>query len=380
MEQGKIVIAFIIDRLAGSDGMTGGTERQLIEMANRLMGNICLPIVISLRDNPDSEVWQSLRCEKHILHVQSLASPDGIKKLLGLSRLLKRRSIDIVQTFFFDATIFGVLAARLGGVGTVISSRRDMGFWYDKKKISLLRLINLFSNRIITNSFKVRDMVVRYEKVPLRRIDVINNGIDFETFATTPAAPLYEEFPQLKDNSLLVGIVANLNRTVKRVDLFIKVAGKVLQDNPDCRFLIIGDGKLRPELQDLVRTLNIDEAVFFLGSRSPALPYIKYFCIGMLTSDSEGFPNALLEYMAMGVPVVATAVGGVTELIQDGKTGLLAPVGDYRTLAKQVNILLGNEKKRKTIGENGKILVRKQFNWTHKILEFEAYYRKLLRS
>lgn len=376
----EIVIALIIDRLVGCDGMTGGTERQLIEMANRLTGTTCRPMVISLRDNPDSPAWQSLQCEKHILQVRSLASLEGIRELWGLSRMLRRRSIDIVQTFFFDATLFGVLAARLAGVHAVISCRRDMGFWYDKKKTVLLRLANLFSTRILANSQAVKEMVIQQEKTRPGSIDVIYNGTDLDALAETPAAPLHEEFPQLHDNSFLVGIVANLNRPVKRVDLFIKAAREVLQAIPTCRFLIIGDGELKSELQELVRTLDIEQAVFFLGSRHPALPYVKHFSVGMLTSDSEGFPNALIEYMAAGVPVVATAVGGVTELIQDGKTGLLAPAGNHRELARQVIALLADNHKRKTIGENGKKLVRKQCSWTHKIPELEAYYRNLLAS
>lgn len=380
MGQKHITIAFLIDRLAGSDGMTGGTERQLIEMANRLTSTTCRPIVISLRDNQDSPVWQSLQCEKHILQVQSLASLQGIKKLWWLSRMLRRRSVNIVQTFFFDATLFGVLAGRLAGVKHILSCRRDMGFWYDGKKVALLRLFNLLTTRILVNSSAVKEMVVSLEKFRPDAIDIIYNGIDCQAITMIAPASLTEEFPTLFADSPIVGIVSNLNRPVKRVDLFLKAAHLVLQNHPDCRFLIIGDGRLRTQLETKARTMGINHSVVFGGARPNAMAYIKQFDIGVLTSDSEGFPNAILEYMAAGKPVVATNVGGNPELITHRENGLLVPVNDHKALAAAINALILDEPTRKKMGQENKIKVEKQFNWSNRIGELEEYYHGLVAN
>ena len=132
--------------------------------------------------------------------------------------------------------------------------------------------------------------------------------------------------------------------------------------------------------RELTYNLGIADRLIFVGKQDNAIPYIKNFDIGVLTSDSEGFSNALLEYMACGVASVATDVGGNRELIQNGKTGVLVPKGEPEALARAIIELLDDNEYRNWLGSNAKALVTSEYSWDKKIREIEKYYLDLLKN
>jgi glycosyltransferase involved in cell wall biosynthesis len=171
-----------------------------------------------------------------------------------------------------------------------------------------------------------------------------------------------------------VGIVGNFNRKVKRIDLFIQAASEVNKKNKNVFFVIVGGGNNEQELKTLANNLGVGDRVVFTGFKSCAVPYIKNFTIGVNTSDSEGFSNTILEYMAAGIPVVATNVSGNAELVQDGITGILVPPGNPREIAYAICDLLSDESKRHRMGVESKKIVEEKYSWDFKIKEFEDYY------
>src|SRR5690606_19591897 len=143
------------------------------------------------------------------------------------------------------------------------------------------------------------------------KIEVIRNGVDVESLA----------FIRHRGSVTDIGIVGNVNREVKRTDLFIRAAVLVAQNYPGVRWHVIGDGPLRGGLESLARELGIADKVIFAGRISDVPGYLDRIQIGVLCSDSEGLSNALIEYMFKGAVPVVTAVGGNPELVSDGVTG-----------------------------------------------------------
>ena len=367
----RIKIAYVIDALN-----IGGTEKQLLKQIE-LLGNrgfdqsiICLHSTQFLYD-------LKLTCATHVVNVKSLLSFNGIKKLLWLAGYFKKEKIDIVQTYFIDANIFGVLAAKLAGVNRIVSCRRDMGFWYTPNIIKLLRVVNYFTDRILTNSKAIYENVCKYEQVDPCKIDVIYNGIDLAPFFTPPDPANLKKDLKIPTCDTIVGIVANLNRQVKRVDVFIQAAALVLEAEPDVSFVIVGSGHLSESLEEMAVDLGIQDKVKFVGLKDNIHPYLAMFDLGTLTSESEGFSNAILEYMAAGLPIICPDSGGNGELVENGENGFLIEPGNADQLAGNILAIMRDSEMSRSIGEANR-KKSKEFFWTKRIKEYENYYCSLL--
>ena len=367
----KIKIAFIIDELN-----LGGTEKQLLKTIELLNKDKFESILICLRPS-DYFYRLDIPCEKCTLDVYSLLSIHGFLKFLWFVFHLRKHRIDIVQTYFFDSTVFGVLAARIAGVKVIISCKRDLGFWYTSKLLRVLKLVNIFVHRFLVNSNAVKVHISKHEKIPSEKIDVIYNGIDVSLEYTAQSYPPSRESLGILPSDYVVGIVANLNRPVKRIDLFIKAAAIVLDEVKNVQFVIVGDGHLKEQLMKLRKILGISERVIFVGRQDKVRPYISLFDVGVLCSNSEGFSNSILEYMAAGIPVVATAVGGNKEVIEQEVTGILVAPGDYKSMAEKICTLLKDRRRRLQIGGEGTSIVQEKYAWDSKIKEIEGYYQSI---
>jgi glycosyltransferase involved in cell wall biosynthesis len=373
----RIAIVYVIDFLATRDGVTGGTEKQLVDTIRYLDKYTFRPILICLQEFRKTKDWENLDCEKHILHVYSLMSAKSISALVSFARFLRERQIDIVQAFFFDSILFGFVGAKLGGVRNFISCRRDMGFWQSKSLVSKLRFANKFTTRFLSNSDAVKSDLIKREGVLEEAVDVIHNGIDLRRFESVGNADLREEFGGIGEDDLVVGTVANFNRRVKRLDVFIRAASEVCRETEKVKFVIVGGGRLEGELRQLVQNLRLEKQILFTGVKYEAVSYIKSFDIGVLTSDSEGFSNVILEYMAAGIPTIATDVGGNKELIDNGRTGILVGAGDYQRIATEIWRFLNDDQRRLEIGQAAKQVAEEKYSWEKKIREIESYYISL---
>jgi glycosyltransferase involved in cell wall biosynthesis len=289
-------------------------------------------------------------------------------------RILQQHRIQIVETHFPDAHFAGALAARLAGSPIVLSCRRDSVDQYKWKERTLCKIGNRFATRHLANSHAVADVVSRVEGLQRSTIEVIHNGVDLEKFDLQTTASPKPEFCVGRCRTVV--LVAN-HWPVKNIPLFIDAASIVAQQFDDIRFAVIGNGPERCRLEKLAAERGVDGKIIWTGTVSNVRPYLKQSTIGCLCSDSEGFSNSILEYMAAGLPVVATCVGGASEAVIDGVTGYLIRKGDAQEMANRLIDLLSTPEKGRAMGLAGRRRVAEHFSFQTQVAAHQDLYERL---
>jgi glycosyltransferase involved in cell wall biosynthesis len=320
-------ILYLIDSL-----QIGGTEMQLVRLIKSIDRKRFHPHICTFKK--PGNLFEGMDVPVEVLDFQSFSHPSILLLAAKLSNYIRKHKIQIVQTFFQDPFLLAAMVKPFSRI-KLIGSFRDMGFWCTRIEAFKMSLAYPFFSGFIANSQAVKNHFVQVNGLPPEKIEVIYNGVD--TNNISPEVP-----GRRGGRAHLIGIVANCNREVKRVDDFIQAAALVHHNYPETRFMVVGDGHLRPGLEVLSRSLDLTEALTFVGSVENPLELISRFDVGVITSESEGFCNAILEYMACGVPVVATDSGGNNELVTEGENGFLVPVGDVEMLANRIENLLNN--------------------------------------
>lgn len=350
-------ILFVIDSLA-----RGGTELQLIGLIDRLDRSRYEPHLCTLR--PSDPALTPKDCPHLAWQVPRLVSPAGGRAIWRLSRYLKDNHFAVVQSFFQDATIFAGVAGRLAGTPRRLACFRDLGFWRTRSQEILLRRVYPLMTGFLANAAIVRDHFAARDGLDPGMIRVIHNGIDL------PSLPWVEHTGATLD----VGIVGNLNRRVKRTDLFLRAAGQVGRKHPEITWHVLGDGRFRAEYEQLARDEGIGERTVFTGRIDGVAEYLGRLQVGVLCSDSEGFSNALLEYMLLGCVPVATRVGGNPEAVTDGETGLLVEPDDVGQLALALERLVEDVDLRRRLAAAARQSAASRFSWERCLAAHEEVY------
>jgi L-malate glycosyltransferase len=365
-QAGPVGILYVIEAMH-----RGGTEMQLLKLIQGLDRRRFVPHLCTLK--PSSIPPESAGCESLELPFRSFARIDTPALVMRLRRFVRKRRIRLVQTFFQDPAILGFLASRASGVGALVGSFRDLGFWRTPFKAFQLRLVYPRFDGFIANSNAVAEHFHAADRIPLERIEVIPNALD-PPGQVLPAP----EVAAMRERGPVVGIVANLNRRVKRVDLFLRAAAEVARAHPRAGFVVVGEGSLEGELRALVASLGISDRVLFTGRAEDPYAWIAGFDLGVICSDNEGFSNAVLEYMAMGVPPVVTDVGGNPEAVRGGVDGLLVPPDDPLALAGALARLLRDPALGRRLGERARATVRERYSVEACVSRHERYYESIL--
>jgi glycosyltransferase involved in cell wall biosynthesis len=356
-------------------GPQAGTEMQLLELLKGLDRTRFEPSLVVFRSTPFVERTDALPCPVSVLGVRRLSSPGTWRRLLSFARALRRSRVRLVHIFFNDASIIAPPFCRLAGTRTIVA-RRDMGYWYTPFNLRLLRLSNCFVDAVVANSDAVRDNVHRCEAVPLERLTVLRNGLDPARFHAGPAPRLREQLGIAADDPVL-GMVANL-RPIKRHDDLLRAFAVVRGRHPRAHLVLVGTGSTRNQLQALVSDLALTPWVHFLESTTDAIPIIKQLDVGVLSSESEGLSNAILEYLACGKPVVCTRVGGNPELVADGWNGFLVEAGDLTAMADRMDRLLSDAVLLQTMSRRATEAFHSEFTSEHMVAAHMALYDQLL--
>lgn len=324
-------IVYVIDYL---HSVNGGTERQLDRLIRGVVKKGHKVRLYVFRHTEFTRRLESFECTVESLEINSLMSLKGIRRLREFRNMLERDEVDVVHGFFNDvALVFPVLF--LNSRLRVFTSRRDMGIWYTKPKLILLRMFFWSNTRIICNCEAVSDLTARREWKPKKKIDVIYNGIDRQYQQPEERKPdiLGDKLKETESMTRVV-LVANV-RPIKKISDLISAAAIMNRD--DVHFFIIGhilDKKYYVDLLNQIERLGLDRYFHFVGPISEPRSVLKYFDVGVLCSESEGLSNTVMEYLDSGLATVISDVGGNQELVEHGVNGFLYEVGNTKELSE----------------------------------------------
>lgn len=370
-------ITFIIDHYYHA---LAGTENQVEKMIQGLSEQFEIEL-ISLR----ASEWLATRGRDlgwriSVFQIDEFKRAYTYRNLIKLIGHLRATKPDVVHTFFPEANILGVMAARLAGVRTVIASRRDCGVWMNRRYLFMTRIANLFVTRIATNSNQVKRLTERIERFPGNRITVIYNGIATDSFNRIAPALELKRALQIPERHNVVGIIANY-RPVKRHETFVRAAYEISQERDDIDFLLVGEnavaGEPKKAIQQLVASLGIADRVHFTHANGNVQDFLSILDVGVNCSEGEGLSNAIMEYMVAGVPCVVSNSGGNRELITDDVNGYTFLPGDHHALAQKILHIIDDETVRRRFTHNAKEKVRTEMSLETMISRFTEFYQRM---
>lgn len=294
---------------------------------------------------------------------------------------IKKVKPDIVHTHLFKSDLHGRLAARLAGVPVVISTLHNCHNWAKNPVLGWVFGANArLADHIIAVSDEVRDYSIRYSHIDPKNITTIANAIPLARFRDNRSfrAKIRQEF-NISLDAPVIGIIARLTEQ-KDHDNFLHAAQIILKSVPETIFLIVGDGPLGDDLKALSISLGIQNSVIFSGSRQDVPAIMGALDILVFSSRWEGLPVALLEGLASSLPVVATSVGGVPGVIQNGITGSLVPPSDLYALAFSCISLINDADLRESIARAGYDHVQANYSMERMVNKTILLYQFLLHK
>jgi len=378
-------VFFLLDSLN-----VGGTETQAVELATRLDPERYDVTLGCLRARgPLLEKLAGTAVSVREFYPKGgMDSVRGIYQMLRLAIFLRRGGFKIFHAHDLYANMLGIPAAVLARVPVIISSQRDLAhldLYKTRRRVWVRRLQNL-STAVLTNAGAVRDAVLAENHFAPEKVRIIYNGVDLEKFShgsqdrdwLTPDET--KDASGVQEKAKWIVLVGNMLTDVKGHPWLISAAAAITREFPETRFLLVGDGAQRKEFERQVAELGLDRHFLFLGRRND-VPRILACCdIGVLPSRAEGLPNAVLEYLATGLPTVASRVGGNAEILQNEKTGLLVPPEDSAALAEALLRLLRDPEFAARLGKNGREYVSSEFSVQRMIANTDQLYTELLRA
>ena len=338
----------------------GGAQKQALSLMRRLNNEEYNIFLFTAYDGllMDEALAISGITVKRSRFLERLISP--LKDLLALFEIysfIREKQIDIVHTHSSKAGIVGRLAARLAGAKIIIHTVHGWSFndyqpfFTRLLYIGLERWIGSFTDRLIVVSGWDKERGLRNNIASGDRYSLIRYGIDYAEFGKKRDIPGLRQELGLSADDALVGMVACLKPQKSPGD-FIRLAELINQSLPEVKFILVGDGTLREDIEDLISKYNLRRNMFLLGWRDDIPEILSAIDVFVLTSLWEGLPISVLEAIVSGRPVVATDTGGIKEAVFESKTGFLVPQGDVKAMAGKVKILLNDKSLRLKIGDN----------------------------
>lgn len=354
----------------------GGTETHILELASRLDRSRFAVTVCALKSG--GTMVQEL--EKRGVRVLSL---DGTGKLdarviVRLFKLLRAEQPDVVQAFLFWANVAARACGRILRAFPVISSYHDEVVREGWLVRMVDRLTLTWTDRIVCCSGAVGRSVVSRIGGKIEQCTIIPFGVDIEQFEATAAATRREL--GLRDSQKVIGTVCRLVEPKKGLRFLLQAMAVLARKygQPPCQLLIVGDGPSRQELELLRDQLKLSTWVVFSGSRRDIPRVLHAVDAFVLPSLYEGFGIAILEAMAAGKPVIATAVGGIPEFVLSGETGLLVEPGNVEALADAIDQLLSHPQQAQTMGVKGRIRAGESYHISTVVRQHEQVYTACL--
>jgi glycosyltransferase involved in cell wall biosynthesis len=300
--------------------------------------------------------------------------PLALGRLVGF---LKHRNFDVVQTWLFAANCYGRIAALWAQVPVIIATEMAVDLWKAQSQLAIDRWLGRRTDRVVGNSRAVVDFY-HQAGIPAERLEMIYSGIGDEEPPQVDPAEVRASLG-LPVNAPLVLFAGRL-AAQKGVGHLLDALDLLQHVRPELCALIVGDGPLRAHLENSAHAYRLDASVRFLGHREDVPRLMAASDLIVLPSLYEGLPNVVLEAMRARKPVVATAAPGTTEVVDDGKTGLLVPTLHAPALAEAIRKLIQNPALARRMGEAGRARVEATFRLETMVARFADLYEQLAKN
>lgn len=339
----RLRVAFVIDHVAAY----GGAERFATGLAIHMPRDRVEPWVFCTRRGDELAVRSLTDAGVRYVCLGRRAKWD-VHRLLPLVSMFRRERFDVVHSHMFGSNVWSSVAGRACRVPVIIAHEHNWSYSGDRLRMWLDgHLISRFATCFVAVSDANRERMVKLEGVPPNKIRVIPTG--YVPHIGPPDGDIRRDL-NLPPDAQVIGVAAVM-RKEKALEVMLEAHAMLVTRLPDVHLVIAGDGPCRPELERHIRRLGLESSVHLLGRRHDIDGILSGVDVGALSSDWEGSPLFVFECRAAKVPLVATAVGGVPELVRTGRTGVLVPPRDPPALAGAIEQVLTNRELSERLAE-----------------------------
>jgi len=328
----------------------------------------------------DSLGQMTPRVKKEGMNVFCLNRKSGfdVSLVKNFSHILTEHNVDIIHAHQYTPYFYSVISARLSNRKPKVIFTEHGRHQPDKIRFKRVIFNKIFQPSLCTGvSVFSKDSLVTFEKISPSKIDLIYNGVDLNRFPTKYDKDLIRKKLGFRKNDSLVGIIARLD-PIKDHTTLIDAISLLKKEFADLKLVTVGDGPEKSRLTDKVDRLNLKDEIVFMGTRDDVPDILMALDIFVLPSVMEAMSVTLLEAMSASLPVVATNVGGNKEIIVDGLSGKLVPVGDAHYLANTIKSLLTNPESARKLGTEARKSVEKNFSFDKMIENYKNAFLKVL--
>jgi len=366
----KIRLLIVLNTLGA-----GGAETQLSRIATRLNKNIFDVQVVYYNKIGLAHPAEILI--KAGIKVTYLDRPKWgrILYLFKAAAFMKRNKIDIVHAWHGTANYYATIPAIMARVPVILGGLRgkhDSDFGWILKSI-----VNIWCALWVTNAKSIKEIALHKMKfVDGKKIIVIPNGLEINdnNISKQDSTTFFDHF---RTERPVIGTVSRLD-PIKNLMLFIHMARQLIQQGYEADFWIIGEGPMRSEIESAIEKYSLKNYVKMFGYRTDIALALSKMDVFVLTSDSEGCPNVLLEAMQASLPIVSTNCSSLEQMVEQGINGYTVPVGDLTSLVEKVQSILSNPEKRKVLGINSRQIIKQRFELSIIVKQFEQVYLNCL--
>ena len=371
----KVNILWLVDHLGYKGFMHGAGKYYLnsIPYFNKEKYNVTL-CVLRGRDNLTKQFEEKEIVTRHL--GRGKIDP---RTLSDLIKLVKKENINLIHCHGYGSANFGRLTKIFTGVSVIIHAHDDDRY-YPWHQMLADKLLKGYIDKAIAVSEAVKISGINKRKIPAEYIIAMHNGIPLNEFQILDPEEINNEKKRLGigHETNVIGTIAKL-REEKGVEYLLRAVPDVIKVLPDTIFIIVGDGHLRNDLENLAKELSISNNVKFMGYCEKVSNILSTFDIKVLPSLTEGFGLVIIEAMTMGKPIIATNVGGVKEILKDGETGYLVPPQKPKAISEKIVYLLKNKNEARLLGERAKVESRK-YDVNLYTKKLEEIYKQILTN
>ncbi|MFA7327973.1 MAG: glycosyltransferase [Candidatus Ratteibacteria bacterium] len=357
------------------DSRIGGTEKMVNSLAASLPKEEFSVSILTIKpEGPLHEMARASGISADTLGIRSRLN--GFLAPVRLFRFLLKNRFDVIHTFLFQANNLGRVVGWMANVPVRIGSQRSTDYWRHPCHNLLDRITLPASRIVVSNSEAGRKMLMRRVGLASEKVMVIPNGVPPATVILKDRA---RETLGFSNEAFLIGSAGNL-RTPKGYQYLLPAFREVALKYPEAKLLIAGEGPLRMTLERFSRRLEISNKVFFLGFKKDLSVFYSGLDLFVMPSLWEGMPVALLEALSYGLPVVATAVSGIPEVVSDGCEGFLVAPANPQQITAGIMELLDNPRKRLEMGVRGRARIENEYSREKMVAAYANLYRAMVKE